>query len=170
MADRRSAFDAGCASLEQLHAKLHALSPYALVSQLPTDAFARERSAIATALEATKRERVGWGSEFVEQAQALLALQQLQGFCAAELATAVESAGGEAELVELAALMRQLSNMQAVGSAGLAELVRRSAQTAAAQIDAQTEQLRRAERESTELLDAAEVRTHRTHARSECPL
>ena len=79
--------------------------------------FASERAQVAQELSSSLR---GVSSEYVQQAQALLALQRMQKFCAFDLAQNVESAAGEASLPELAAIMRELAQQQSSGAAALA--------------------------------------------------
>ena len=145
MAASLSLYEAGANSLCELFAKARGLrSPYD-VTRGP-DAFSSARSTVAKAL---KESLASEASEFVRQAECLLALQRLESVVAGELSSAVATAAGEAALPALSQLITQLNSMQSAGAIELGQLVRQSSAAHAAEVQAQAEQLRRAERESS---------------------
>ena len=131
-------FEAGANALDDVFARICSVrSPFASYGRGP-EVFANERASVAAVLSTSLK---GERSEYVHQAKTLLALAQLESVCATELASTIETAGSEASLPELAAVVRQLSQMRTAGATELAELVRRSTADAAAQLTAQAEQL-----------------------------
>eukprot|EP00900_Chrysochromulina_parva_P002878 jgi/Chrpa1/12591/Chrysochromulina_OHIO_Genome00019706-RA len=98
----------------------------------------------------------GVSSEWVRRGQGQLAVQQLLRVCASEIAMAVEAAS-EPSMHELSSLTMQLSSMQTNVATQLFSLLSNCAQVAAAERLSSREQLRRAELETVELLDAAEM-------------
>lgn len=144
----------GLPAVDSLYARARRLrSPYA-VHTISTsgDDYSRERPSISNELGSRLR---GCTNDFVRRSQGVLALAKMHRLCACELASSVESAGDTA-LPDLAAALRDLAQLQASAAVELGQLVGGCAQVAAAQISLQDEQLRRAERESAELLDAAD--------------
>ena len=155
-----SVFNAGLAQLESIHLRACELrSPWnddRDASETGVGAFAKERTYCAEQLESSLR---GVGNEFALQAQGLLALQKMNHFCATELAASLESSDGlpATSTSNVAALIRELSNLQRSGAEAMAELALRCAHAAAAEKLELSERLRQAERESSELLEAAET-------------
>ena len=126
-----SVFNAGLAQLESIHLRACELrSPWnddRDASETGVGAFAKERTYCAEQLESSLR---GVGNEFALQAQAPLALQKMNHFCATELAASLESSDGlpATSTSNVAALIRELSNLQA-GAEAMAELALRCART-----------------------------------------
>ena len=141
-------------SLDSLFSSARRLrSPFSIVEQGRLVDFDAEKTHVASQLSSRLR---GVSSEWVRRGQGQLAVQQLLRVCASEIALAIEQAS-EPSLHELSSLTMQLSSMQTNVATQLFSLVAGCSQVAAAERLTQREQLRRAEMESSELLDAAEL-------------
>lgn len=141
-------------ALESLFSRARSLrSPFSIAEHGRPIDFNAEKTMVASQLNSRLR---GVSSEWVRRGQGQLAVQQLLRVCASEIAMAVEAAS-EPSMHELSSLTMQLSSMQTNVATQLFSLLSNCAQVAAAERLSSREQLRRAELETVELLDAAEM-------------